>query len=168
MKKLLLHFFLLISYCLFAQQSETLLLDWSKEATYTFEDYSFKVPQFQNENFDIDIDVKKISYTKIIDFNNSNASISVTNVVFKTISIAEMYDLNLQLIPSAINFQSETTKARDQNKGIIKFSPIIKEDGNFKKVISLTYSIRYENQVNRSTFSNQSIKIGRASCRERV
>ena len=64
MKKLLLYFFLLISTCLFAQQSETLLLDWSKEATYTIEDYSFKVPQFQIENFDIDIDVKKISYTK--------------------------------------------------------------------------------------------------------
>jgi hypothetical protein len=65
MKKLLLYFFLLISSCLFAQQSETLLLDWSKEATYTIEDYSFKVPQFQIENFDINIDVKKISYTKI-------------------------------------------------------------------------------------------------------
>ncbi len=157
MKKLLLYFFLLITSCLFAQQSETLLLDWSKEATYTIEDYSFKVPQFQNENYDIDIDVKKISYTKIIDFNSSNASISFTNVVYKTISISEMYDLNLKLIPSDINFKSEITKARDQYRGIIKFSPIIKDGGNYKKVISLTYSIANENQFNRSTFSNQSI-----------
>jgi len=97
MKKLLSTFFLLISYSLFAQQSETLLLDWSKEATYTMEDYSFKVPQFQVENFDIDLDEKKISCTKIINLNTTNASISVTNVVYKTISSAEMYDLNLQL-----------------------------------------------------------------------
>ena len=120
MKKLFLIFFLLISSCLFAQQSETLLLDWSKEATYTMEDYSFKVPQFQVENFDIDLDEKKVSCTKIIDLNTTNVSISVTNVVYKTISIAEMYDLNLQLIPSTINFKSEITKARNQNKGIIE------------------------------------------------
>ena len=157
MKKLLLTFFLLISYCLFAQQSETLLLDWSKEATYTMADYSFKVPQFQLENFDIDLDEKKISCTKIIDLTTTNASISVTNVVYKAMSIAELYDLNLQLITSTINFKSEITKAREHNKGIIKFSPIIKDGGNYKKVVSLTYTITTENQANRSTFSNQSI-----------
>jgi hypothetical protein len=47
MKKLFLNLLLLISTGLLAQQSETIVLQWAKQVDYHFDNYSFKIPQFQ-------------------------------------------------------------------------------------------------------------------------
>jgi len=70
MKKLFLNLLLLISTGLLAQQSETIALQWAKQVDYHFDNYSFKIPQFQPEYFEWDATQKKITFSKFVNIFN--------------------------------------------------------------------------------------------------
>lgn len=157
MKKQFAHFFLLFSFTLFAQQSETILLDWSKEVGYNYNNFSFKVPQFQMEYFDFKPDSKTILFRKVIEISQPAVSFTISNVAYKNITLSELHDLDVQRIPSSINFTSEIVQARNDFKGVLSFSPIIKEGSNYKKVVSITYNLVNRGGLNRSVSSPHSI-----------
>ena len=157
MKKQFAHFFLLFSFTLFAQQSEKILLDWSKEVGYNYDNFSFKVPQFQMEYFDFKPDSKTIFFRKVIEVSQPNVSFAISNVTYENITTSELHDIDIQGIPSSINFTSEIVQARNEFKSVLSFSPIIKEGSNFKKVVSFTYNLVNNGDVNRSISSPHSI-----------
>lgn len=157
MKKQFAHFFLLFSFTLFAQQSEKILLDWSKEVGYNYDNFSFKVPQFQMEYFDFKPDSKTIFFRKVIEVSQPNVSFAISNVTYENITTSELHDIDIQGIPSSINFTSEIVQARNEFKSVLSFSPIIKEGSNFKKVVSFTYNQVNNGDVNRSISSPHSI-----------
>jgi hypothetical protein len=150
MKKLFLNLLLLISGSLFAQQSETIALKWAKGVTYQYDNFSFNVPQFQSESFEWDPTLKKITFSKVIPLDQSNLTGTLTNVVFESISPSELYDIDPKSIPSSVQFSFEIVKARDTFKGLLRLSPIIKEDGIFKKIVSFTYAISNAISSNRA------------------
>ncbi len=157
MKKQFAHFFLLFSFTLFAQQSEKILLDWSKEFGYNYDNFSFKVPQFQMKYFDFKPDSKTIFFRKVIEVSQPNVSFAISNVTYENITTSELHDIDIQGIPSSINFTSEIVQARNEFKSVLSFSPIIKEGSNFKKVVSFTYNLVNNGDVNRSISSPHSI-----------
>ena len=157
MKKQFAYLLLLLSFSLFAQKSETILLDWSNESSYNYDNYSFKVPQFQFENFDFKPDSKTIYFRKVIKVNQPNISFTISNVVYKSILPSELYDLDVRLIPSNINFKSEITQVRNEFRAVLSFSPVIKEGSNYKKVVSFTYNFTNNEVVNRSISTVYSI-----------
>ena len=154
MMKKIQYLLLLFASTLFAQQSETITLNWKQEVNYNLGEFSFKIPQFQSEYYDIDVSAKKISFKKVVDVNAVNATLQITAVNYQSISSSELYDLNLNFLSSTINSKFEVVSARDSYKGLISFSPIIRDDSGYKKVVSFTYSVTNASPSNKISNSN--------------
>ncbi|MBN4084868.1 type IX secretion system sortase PorU, partial [Flavobacteriaceae bacterium AH-315-B10] len=83
-------------------------------------------------------------------------SIVITNISYASISLNELKDINLKTIPNSVNVELNNSIARDKNSAFIEVSPIIKENGLYKKVTAFTVS--YNNVLaNRLTFSTNVI-----------
>lgn len=141
MKKLFLNLLLVVSSVLFAQKSETITLQWAKDLNYSYDNYSFKVPQFQSDYFEWDPTLKKITFSKVIPLDHPNFSITLSAVNYQSIAATELYDIDPKSIPTSVQFSYEIVNAREAYKGYFRFSPIIKEAGTYKKVVSFTYTI---------------------------
>ena len=68
-----------------------------------------------------------------------------------------MGDLNLKSISNSINFFVKNNISRDENSVYISFSPIFKQNGAYKKVISLDYTLKPEQNFQRSNINQNSI-----------
>lgn len=155
MKKLFLNLLLLISSVLFAQKSETITLQWAKDLNYSYDNYSFKVPQFQSDYFEWDPTLKKITFSKVIPLDHPNFSITLSAVNYQSIAATELYDIDPKSIPTSVQFSYEIVNAREAYKGYFRFSPIIKEAGTYKKVVSFTYSINNVTSTTREVAAPQ-------------
>lgn len=155
MKKLFLNLLLLISSVLFAQKSETITLQWAKDLNYSYDNYSFKVPQFQSDYFEWDPTLKKITFSKVIPLDQPNFSITLSAVNYQSIAATELYDIDPKSIPTSVQFSYEIVNAREAYKGYFRFSPIIKEAGTYKKVVSFTYTINSVTSTTREVAAPQ-------------
>ena len=155
MKKTILFALLFSVVFVFGQQTDNISINWNSNVDYSLGETSIKVPQFDTEFYNIDIPSRKIQYRKLVPVTASTnvSSLVISNVKYQTINESELYDLNKSLLPNKIQASLEVVCARDDYKGILIFSPIIKEGGVFKKVISLTYSFQ-NNLSNRSQNQN--------------
>ena len=155
MKKTILFVLLFSVVFVFGQQTDNISINWNSNLDYSLGGTSIKVPQFDTEFYNIDIPSRKIQYRKLVTVTASTnvSSLVISNVKYQTINESELYDLNKSLLPNKIQASLEVVRARDDYKGILIFSPIIKEGGVFKKVISLTYSFQ-NNLSNRSQNQN--------------
>jgi len=149
---------------MFAQQSETISLNWNSQVAYHLKDIVIKTPQFQIENFDYDVSNKSISFKKVIDLSSllSNNALQISNVTYQNISETDLFDLDKSKIPSAIDAKFESVNARGIYKGFLTFNPIIKEGSIYKKVASLSYSLN-ENSVSNKTERRSNFSVNSVS-----
>lgn len=141
MKKIL----LLVLSCFFqfisAQETGSIALLWSDGKYKLNNQFEFSIPSFQAENFSFDDTKRSIFYSKSIKQISSSFgnSIQATNVVYEVISSEKLGELDKRNIPNAINFRAESVKSRDDLSSVLIFSPIIFENGIYKRVKSLDY-----------------------------
>ncbi len=156
MKKIVLYISILIIGKSFAQQSETITLDWKAQTDFNLNEFSVKIPQFQTENFDYDVNSKTIQFKKVIEIPNAldKNALQIKNVVYTNITEKDLYDLDKSKIASSINASFESVNARGVFKGFIAFNPIIKEGLSYKKVISFSYALNTNSISNRSNNRN--------------
>ncbi len=155
MKKTLLFLFLFSFAFATAQQSEKVTINWKSNSDYNIGETTIKVPQFDLEFYNLDIPLKKIQFRKIVSVSaaTNSSSLVISNVLYQNLSESELYDLNKAQIPNKIQASLEVVRARDDYKGLLIVSPIIKEGGVYKKVLSFNYS--YQNNLsNRNQSSN--------------
>ena len=155
MKKTILFLFLFYFTFATAQQSEKVSINWNSSVDYNIGEATIKVPQFDLEFYDIDIPLKKIQYRKIVSVSalTNSSSLVISNVIYQTMTESELFDLNKSLIPNKIQASLEVVRARDDYKGLLIVSPIIKEGNIYKKVISFSYSFQ-NTQSNRNQNPN--------------
>lgn len=155
MKKIL--FFLLFSFLqpLVAQESGNIDLLWNDSKYVLNQKYHYSIPYFQEGNFRFDEAKKVILFSKAIPLNApiDENSVRISNVVYETVSNEKIGELDKKYISNAINVKVENVKARDNFFGVITFSPIITENGNFKRIKSLTYILSPDTK--RSSFSSR-------------
>jgi hypothetical protein len=156
MKKTLLYILVLFVSNSFAQQTETITLNWTTQTDYSLGDIVVNIPQFQSANFDFNVAKKAITFRKVFDLSSllQKDAIQIKNVTFENIVEADLYDLDKTNIPANINVKFETINSRGVFSGLLLFNPIIKENGIFKKVTSITYIINSNAVLNR--LNNQS------------
>ena len=147
MKKTLLLLFLFVVSFAFAQDLNTISINWNKNVDYNTGELICKVPQFDSDSYNFDIPLKKIQFRKIIPVSIATqpATLQISNVVYQTISELELYDLNKNLIPNSIEAFLEVVTARADYFGILILNPIIKEGTIYKRVLSFSYS--FQNSV---------------------
>ncbi|XMO85145.1 type IX secretion system sortase PorU [Algibacter sp. AS12] len=152
MKKTILILLLTISTVVFAQQKKY-SITWGDTQILTIADFAIEVPAFDAEYFNYDLD-KGLLFTHQweTDAVINEASVTISNVVYATISKSELKGLDVAKIPSELNFSLKNSLARDKKYIGLQLSPIIKEEnGRFKKVTSF--------QLNYKTGSNLNSKV---------
>ncbi|WP_120202565.1 type IX secretion system sortase PorU [Ichthyenterobacterium magnum] len=155
MKKYLLILFV-FSFVFGHSQQKRFEIKWNGTRILETENSKIEVPSFQKENF-------SYSYSSGLTFfaqwNNNTfineASVVVSAINYSPISRGELKDLQTKFIPSAPLVVLKNTTARDKQFASLTISPIIKENGVYKKITAFT--INYSSIANRSAQDAQAV-----------
>ena len=143
MKKLLSSFVFLFSTIISAQQPGVVVVEWKDNAPVNFGDFKLNVPQFNPDNFNVDVHSRAVFFsikTPVTSAVDANA-LQITNISFEPVQPSQLGDLNIAALPQNINAKIKTARARDKMFAHITFSPIIKDGNSLKRVKSFTYSL---------------------------
>lgn len=142
MKQALILYLFLIPFISFSQINGNFTVDWQNKKDMSFGDLKIKIPYFSGGSFRYDTTKKNV--TLLVNLNESsysgNNSVQITNIIYESVSIAELGDLALESIPEKPNETLKTTTSRDKRQVFLSLSPIIKEGNSFKKIRSFSYA----------------------------
>ena len=144
MKKLYsLLFIFMCVFLTFGQEQKTVRLSWIEKTQFIYGKGSYAIPQFNPENFHFDIINKKASFNLTIETNvlYANDALEILNPVFETINESELGDLSTKEIPQSLKYNLTSYNARDKFYTQIFVTPILKENGTYKKLISFEYRL---------------------------
>lgn len=144
-KKLLLLFLLaFVSQTSFSQTKSFQIIWKDSLGVYATNSKTFHVPVFENEHYILNSDLQ-ITYTRQWPENrrvNEN-SVRLTNLIYENVSPRDLGDLNLQSVTDDHNVRLSNSTARDRRFATIELNPIIRDNGNFKKLRSFTLNFEY-------------------------
>ncbi|ESU21455.1 hypothetical protein FEDK69T_25220 [Flavobacterium enshiense DK69] len=142
MKKVLLLILIFVSFVGFSQQKEDVIVEWKSPTQYYIDTIPFLIPQFNKENLEFNPVKKVLTFRKRVpvQFAVDEKSLSVSNVVYETISKEDLKDLSFSKLPTKLNAAIDYVVARDEKSVLFSFAPIIKEGNVVKKVKSLSFS----------------------------
>ncbi|MEC4004587.1 type IX secretion system sortase PorU [Flavobacterium sp. SUN052] len=151
MKKIFTFLFLFICLFVSAQQSGTIVVNWNDKSNYTFGEYKVTIPQFQLENLNYDFSTKSLVFTKKIVSNSivDENSLQITNITYESIPDSQLGDLDRKVIKSSIGYSLKNIIARNLIFGMISFSPIVKDENGYKKILSFNYSFSATNNASK-------------------
>lgn len=156
-KNILFLLFVLVCFVGFAQEQSTVSVVWKPKSSYAIGDNSYLLPQFNVENFQFNAVENSIVFSKTIPatslYDEKNA-LEISNVVYESISESELGDIVKKNLPSTLQYWTQTYRARDKFYLQFFVSPIISENGVYKKIVSFSY--RVNQSAKRSNFSTQS------------
>ncbi|RLD29663.1 MAG: peptidase C25 [Bacteroidetes bacterium] len=132
-------------------QQKSFKIEWSGTETLSTSSSSIEIPAFNKENFNYSYEngLKFVAQWELNGLVNEE-SIVITKISYASIALNELKDINLKTIPNSIKVKLKNSIARDKNSALIEVSPIIKENGLYKRVTAFTVS--YNVRANRSTF----------------
>ncbi len=135
----------------FSQENE-FVLKWenNKEVRFTA-NKSTNVHGFQTENFIYDVDKKTLLFAANIKTPISGSSGSIASVVYENMTSVQLKGYNVKLIKSEINFTVKRTDSRGNIGGYVEFNPIVKINGQYKKVTSIKFDFDQSNKASFST-----------------
>ncbi|MCK0110459.1 type IX secretion system sortase PorU [Flavobacteriaceae bacterium S0825] len=156
MKKFLFSIILLTTSLSYSQQKQ-FTIDWNGTRTLSTSSSKVEVPSFNNSNFSFDhvSGLKYISQWESNGLVNEN-SLKISNISYLTISKNELKDIRLETIPKKIQLLIKNTNSRGKRSVYFEMSPIINDNGIYKKVRSFTITYNF-NQANRSGASSRVI-----------
>jgi len=156
MKKSIFYLVFLIFSFSYSQQ-KSFKIEWNGTKKISTSSSTIEIPSFNKENYSYSYEngLKFVAQWELNRLINEE-SIVITNISYASISLNELKDINLKTIPNSVNVELNNSIARDKNSAFIEVSPIIKENGLYKKVTAFTVS--YNNVLaNRLTFSTNVI-----------
>ncbi|WP_299555711.1 type IX secretion system sortase PorU [Seonamhaeicola sp.] len=140
MKKKILLLLLLASVIGFSQQKNYTIV-WEGTQTISASHFNFKIPSFNKAHALFSFESGLLFTDQWpISSNVNEASIKVTNVSYASISKNELHDLDLSKIPNTLNYSLKNSVGRDKQYAFFQITPIIKENGAYKKIVSFQIS----------------------------
>ncbi len=143
MKKILFVCLSLIPFFSFTQIKSDITIEWLEKNETSFGDNKINIPQFTGNSYDYEASKKALFYvlnlTESTPFEGNNAQL--TNVVYESISVSQLGDLNLKNIPKTPSATIKTSQSRDIKQSFLVFSPIIKDELGYKRIKSFSYSV---------------------------
>ena len=136
---------LLATYSFVFSQQKSFDIEWSAPNSMSTGSFVIKIPSFNKENYAYDIEngIQFISHWEQKERVNES-SVRISNVKYSRITKSELFDLNINTIPSELSYSIKNSKARDKQFVFFRLSPIIKDGlGSYKKIIS--FQINYTN-----------------------
>jgi len=151
MKKYSLLITLLFFSICFSQQKR-FEINWSG-TTILKTDYStIEVPTFNKENFSFD-ETKGLTFFSEWEANSeiNESSVSLSNVNYSVISVTELKGLSINTIPNTPKIKLSNTNARGKRSVFFELTPIINDNGVYKKITSFT--VNYNASSNRNALA---------------
>ncbi|MBR9844735.1 MAG: type IX secretion system sortase PorU [Algicola sp.] len=157
MKKLLLISVLLCSIFAYAQQKQ-FTIQWDGTTTLETSSYQFELPAFNKENFSY-IDSEGLYFVSQWEINAliNEKTFQLSNVSYEVISVNELKSLSRDLIPDTPKVTLSNSIDRNKRYAFLKVSPIINDNGVFKKITSFTINYSSSSSSNRNAFNSQEI-----------
>lgn len=155
MKKILLSIVFLLPFISLAQK-KTFVIEWEDPKILATSISKDKLPSFKNGfDFSHEKGLKFFSQWKSNQLiNEKNAVIS--DVSYEVISENDLFDLKSTTIPNQIEYQLNNSSDRGQNYAYLEISPIINDNGIYKKVVSFSVGYTFKS-YSRSQSSSQEI-----------
>ncbi len=148
MKNAILFLSLLSVFQLYSQ-SRQIVIDWGEPA-------SFQKGQFYNVENTTKYDANLNLYSDVWVDNGFAVpnSLVVSNIVYETISINTLTELDVQKLPNKIDYKIVSNYGRDKIYTIFSITPIINQSGVYRRVVSfnLDYSRTQTQQVQSKNF----------------
>ncbi|WP_323789319.1 type IX secretion system sortase PorU [Psychroserpens sp.] len=141
MKKLLFISFIICTVFAFAQQKQ-FTIQWDGTTILETSTYQIELPSFNKENFSYS-DSEGLYFISQWEINSllNEKSLVLSNVSYAAISSSELKALSKRLIPNAPKVELTNSIDRNKNYAFLKISPIINDNGVYKKITS--FSINY-------------------------
>ena len=148
MKKILFLVFVCFFSTSWSQNKVDISINWTATSPYLIGSYSIKIPQFKAPEFSFDDGNKSIIYTSFTPSSRpiEESSLIISDLVTAPISIGELGELNRNNIPNSINASLSNVVAREKYYTVFSFSPLIKQNDTYYKVVSLRYAFAYSNK----------------------
>ncbi len=142
MKYRLLFITLFVSLLSFAQQGGAIVLEWKDNVKSSVGDKPVVVPHFQPDYMALDAANMQLNFSYVFIPNGliRENSLLINNVVYESVTREQLGDLSLKLIPTAINASLKSGRSRDEWKGVLSLSPVIKDGAGYKRVKSFSYT----------------------------
>lgn len=157
MKNTLLIILFFITGAVCAQHQGNVNLIWKDNAVATVAAQTFTIPQFQAENMDFDPVSKTLHYVLSVPVSSAvnENSVSVSNIIYESISEEQLGNLSSSAIPSGVNAKLTSVHARDSWYAALRLSPVIRDGSGYKRIKSFTYSfsVATATQLTRTTNS---------------
>lgn len=156
MKNCSILFFVLSAMLSFGQQKQ-FNINWNGEKELETAYGKMVLPSFDASHFNYDGE-KGLTYFAQWDGNGSmidEASVTLSNVSYETISESDLKNLNSQLVPNAPKYKFFNTNARGKRAYYFEISPIISDRGVFKKITSFTVNYNSSSGRNQNASRNE-------------
>lgn len=136
--------FLLFSTINFAQNKELIKIDWGKCSVSLLQS-NYVFPNFQEKYYDLDVVSKKIIFRNTV-LSTTNTTARLVDYKTEVINDSDLWDIDKSNLAQRIDFQTDSFKARAEYYISFSFSPIFKENGIIKRVVSFEYEIVNSNR----------------------
>lgn len=168
MKKITSLFILFYGMLATAQQSKSVAINWVEKQSFSIGNNKVTIPQFNSDNYNFNNYTKEIKFTLKIPTNSyiDENSLQITNVVYESITDAQLGDLSRQAIPYEVKKSLVNNLAREDYFVLLTISPIIKEGTSYKKIKSFSYSFspssskKINSNVNVQSITNSVLSSG--------
>lgn len=158
MKKSLLILLVFCSVLGFAQQKK-FEIKWQDTKVIATETTKMEVPAFDAAHFSFS-EVTGLKYYAQWDVPSSinKTSLRLSNVSYAVMSANELKDLPSQTIPRTPNAILRNAVARGNQSAFLELSPIIKDNGIYKKITSFVIDYNYGSSTNLYARNNENIE----------
>jgi hypothetical protein len=135
-----------ISVLTFAQQKE-FMVDWKDGVELRYSKNNVVTAHaFQTDNFIYDIEKRTVLFGANVKMAYSNPAFDIVSVLYSNISKTQLLAYNLNSISEELNFKVTSTNARGVAGLYVEFCPIVKVNGQYKKVTSLRVNFKQNSQ----------------------
>ena len=153
--------FLLLSNFSFSQEYNSQKVIWDGFYSVKENDVEFKFPLFSKECYDINVSEKTITFSKVIPVSQmvNNNSLQLINIVYENVNEEQLGSLDKNKIPSKLVYSIGSVKARDNFFAYLSVSPIIKENGVYKRITSFNYTFNLDNSNRNNNVNSSALAI---------
>ncbi|MBS1534118.1 MAG: type IX secretion system sortase PorU [Bacteroidetes bacterium] len=144
MKKFLTLAILLFSCLIFGQLKGDISLQWTEKSAVAIGESKFITPKFNSKNFLLDGYKGQVFFSLNIKTNNyiDESQVEISNVVYENISQDQLGELSVSALPNQIDVKVNNANARGVLYAHLLLNPIIKDGSGFKRLKSLSYSLK--------------------------
>jgi hypothetical protein len=164
MKKISFLFTLCICFSAYSQ-SDNFVIDWNGTKVLSTESSSVEVPFFNKENFNYSVSDGLVFFSQWkTDALINESTAKIVNVTFEYILESDLKDVKIKTIPKNIKFSLNNSISRNSQTALLELSPIINDNGVFKKITSFTLQYNRtrvsENNFNTNAITNSVLDQG--------